>query len=221
MGNLRNFVTPLHLSTTRNYFARMADDKVNCMKIARKFEHDFWDGERRFGYGGYKYIPGRWRDVAKSLIKTYKLGPNSRVLDIGCGKGFLLHELLLLEPALKVTGIDVSNHAISSAPKSLEGCIFLHSADEHLKFNDQDFDLVISLGTLHNLKLHQLEIAIPEIQRVGKQGYIMVESYRTEIELFNLQCWALTCESFLDVNEWKWLFSTFKYSGDYEFIYFE
>ena len=221
MGNLRNFVTPLHISTSRNYFARMADNKVYCMNIARKFGLDFWDGERRYGYGGYKYIPGRWKQVAESLITTYKLGPNASVLDIGCGKGFLLHELLLIEPSLKVIGLDISEYAIASAPKTLEGSLFVHSADKQLTFNDNDFDLVVSLGTLHNLKLQQLEVALPEIERVGKQAYIMVESYRNELELFNLQCWALTCESFLDENEWSWLFNKFKYSGDYEFIFFE
>ena len=49
----------------------------------------------------------------------------------------------------------------------------------------------------------------------------MVESYRSEQEQFNLQCWALTCESFFDVDEWIRLFDRFGYTGDYEFIFFE
>ena len=64
-------------------------------------------------------------------------------------------------------------------------------------------------------------MALREIQRVGKQGYVMLESYRNEQELFNLQCWALTCESFFDTEEWVWLYNHFGYTGDYEFIFFE
>ena len=41
-----------------------------------------------------------------------------------------------------------------------------------------------------------------------------------EKELFNLQCWALTCQSFFSKDEWIWIFDEFGYKGDYEFIYF-
>jgi hypothetical protein len=80
---------------------------------------------------------------------------------------------------------------------------------------------VISLGTLHNLHIFELEVAVAEIERVGKHGYIMVESFRNELEMFNLECWALTAESLMDVDEWKWAYSRFGYTGDFEFIYFE
>jgi ubiquinone/menaquinone biosynthesis C-methylase UbiE len=86
---------------------------------------------------------------------------------------------------------------------------------------DKQFDLVISLGTFHNLHIHELEVAISEVERVGKQGYIMVESFRNELEMFNLECWALTAESIMDTDEWLWLYKKFGYTGDYEFIYFE
>ena len=82
------------------------------------------------------------------------------------------------------------------------------------------FDLVISLATLHNLKIFDLKIALQEIERLGKKKYIMLESFRNDQELFNLQCWALTCESFFSVKEWLLLYNNFKYSGDYEFIFF-
>ena len=107
MGQLRNFVTPLHQSTPRNYLDRMIDDKVTCMKVAKEYSADYWDGDRRYGYGGYKYMPGRWKPVAEALIGTYNLGPGSKVLDVGCGKAFLLQEMLLLEPELHVTGFDI------------------------------------------------------------------------------------------------------------------
>ena len=221
MGQLRNFVTPLHQATKRDYLARMVDDKIECMKIAKQYGEDYWDGDRRYGYGGYKYMPSRWKSVAEALIQTYKLGPGSKVLDVGCGKGFLLHEMLLLEPKLQVTGFDISAHGISCATDLTKPHLFLHQAQVKYPFKEREFDLVISLGTLHNLRLFDLKAALAEIERVGKQGYVMLESYRNEQELFNLQCWALTCESFFDKEEWIQLYLHFGYGGDYEFIYFE
>ncbi len=221
MGQLRHFVTPLHQATKRDYLARMVDDKVKCMKVAKEYGPDYWDGDRRYGYGGYKYMPGRWKPVAEALIKTYGLVAGSKVLDVGCGKGFLLHEMLLLEPELQVTGFDISEHGMNSSTDLVRSHLFLQQAQEPYPFADKEFDLVLSLGTLHNLHLFELKAALFEIERVGKQGYVMLESYRNEQELFNLQCWALTCESFFDEAEWIWLYKHFGYSGDYEFIYFE
>ena len=95
MGKLVNFVTSLHKATKRKYIDRMIDDKVNCMLKAKQYEYDYWDGDRRYGYGGYKYIPGRWKPVAEQLINNYNLNNESSILDIGCGKGYLLYELKL------------------------------------------------------------------------------------------------------------------------------
>lgn len=221
MGILRQFVTSLHTSTKRDYLARMVDDKVACMHKAKKYDLDYWDGDRRYGYGGYKFIPGRWKSVAKDLIDTYKLGPGSRVLDVGCGKGYLLYEMLQIEPQLIVTGFDISMHGLDNAHPDVKDKLFRYRAQDKLPFGDNEFDLVISLGCLHNLRVFELATSLPEIQRVGRSGYIMLESYRNELELFNLQCWALTCESFFDSAEWIWLYKHFGYFGDYEFIYFE
>ena len=221
MSQLRNFVTPLHKATSRDVLARMVDDKVACMLKAKEYEFDYWDGDRRFGYGGYKYLPGRWKPVAQALIDTYGLKAGSRVLDVGCGKGFLLYEMQLLEPGLEIVGFDISKHGLASVHPELKANLFLHRAQDPYPFEDKSFDLVISLATLHNLRIFELQTALSEIQRVGKQGYIMLESYRNEQELFNVQCWALTCESFFDQEEWIWLYKHFGYIGDYEFIYFE
>ena len=220
MGQLRHFVTPLHQASQRDLLARMLDDKVHCMAVAKQYGQAYWDGERRYGYGGYTYIPGRWRPVAQALVDTYKLGPGSKVLDVGCGKGYLLHEMLLLEPELIVSGFDVSDWGLGCAPDLVKPHLQLHSAQAPYPYGDQSFDLVISLGTLHNLRLPDLQRALPEIERVGRQAYVMLESYRNDQELFNLQCWALTCESFFDADTWVWLYQHFGYSKDYEFIYF-
>jgi len=221
MGKLVNITTSLHESSKREYLPRMVDDKANCMIIAKQYEKDYWDGDRRYGYGGYSYIPGRWKPVAEALIKNYKLTNDSSVLDVGCGKGYLLYEIKLLLPGLRVAGLDISEHGLADAPKEIKDSLIIHHAQDAYPFDDNEFDLVISLGCFHNLKVFDLEKALAETQRVGKQGYVMLESYRNELELFNLQCWALTCESFFDHEEWPWIYEKFGYTGDYEFIYFE
>ena len=221
MGELLNIVTPLHQMTKRDYIYRMTDDKVNCMLKAKEYELDYWDGDRRFGYGGYKYMPGRWKPVAQGLIQRYKLKPGSKVLDVGCGKAYLLYEMALLIPGLEIVGFDISMHGIADAQEEIRDKLFTYKAQDAYPWGDNYFDLVISLGCLHNLRIFELQTALREIERVGKSGYIMLESYRNEQELFNLQCWALTAESFFDTAEWIWLYRHFGYTGDYEFIYFE
>ena len=220
MGQLLNVVTPLHRRTARDYVARMVDDKVQCMVKAKEYGFDYWDGDRRYGYGGYRY-DGRWRPVAEHLIEHYGLEANARILDVGCGKAHLLHELKQLLPRAEVTGFDISAHGLADAPEPVRPHLFRYRAQDPYPWGDRHFDLVLSLGCLHNLRLFELESAVREIERVGRRKYIMVESYRNEQEQFNLQCWALTCESFFDTAEWIWLYRHFGYTGDYEFIYFE
>lgn len=221
MGKLLNIVTPLHKTTKRDYIERMVDDKVHCMLKAKEYEFDYWDGDRRYGYGGYKYIEGRWKPVAEALIETYNLTNDSKVLDVGCGKGYLLYEIKKLLPGVELAGFDISRHGLADAKEEIRDSLFRYRAQDRYPYGDNHFDLVISLGCLHNVRLFELETAVKEIERVGKNKYIMVESYRNEQELFNLQCWALTAESFFDTAEWIWLYNYFGYTGDYEFIYFE
>jgi ubiquinone/menaquinone biosynthesis C-methylase UbiE len=159
--------------------------------------------------------------VAELIIKNYNLTNNSSVLDVGCGKAFLLYEIKLLLPHIKISGFDISKHGLAQAKEEIKKNLFIQRAQDKYPFKDKEFDLVMSLGCLHNLRIFELKVALKEIERVGMQGYIMLESYRNEKELFNLQCWALTCESFFDQEEWIWIYKKFGYTGDYEFIYFE
>lgn len=198
----------------------MMGNKVECMGVARKYDKDFWDGKRRYGYGGYRY-DGRWEPVAKDLIKIYSLRDDAKILDVGCGKGYLLYEFKKFLPKSHIVGFDISSYAIENAQEEIKENLFVYNAQDPYLFKNKEFDLVISLVTLHNLHIYELKSALKEIERVGKDKYITIESYRNEEELFNLQCWALTCESFFKPQEWVWLFNEFGYTGDYEFIYFK
>lgn len=220
MGRLLNIYTPLHRRGKRDYLARMLNNKVECMRKAKEYEFDYWDGDRCYGYGGYQY-DGRWKVVAEQLVGIYALKSDATILDVGCGKGFLLYELKQLLPEANCIGIDISKHALACARDEVRDDLFLYRAQDPLPFGDNQFDLVVSLGCLHNLRLFELKSALAEIERVGQSAYVMLESYRNEQEMFNLQCWALTAESLLDTAEWIWLYSEFGYTGDYEFIYFE
>ena len=199
----------------------MVDEKVHCMLKAKEYEADYWDGDRRYGYGGYKYMEGRWEPVAEALIDAYNLSNDSKILDVGCGKAYLLYEIKKLLPEIEMVGFDISKHGLADAKEEIRDSLFLYRAQDRYPWGNDYFDLVISLGCLHNLRVFELETAVKEIERVGKQKYIMLESYRNEEEQFNLQCWALTAESFFDTAEWIWLYNHFGYTGDYEFIYFE
>ena len=221
MGTLKNFVSPTHKKTKRNYLKRMNDSKVVCMKVSKKYEYDYWDGNRRYGYGGYKFIAGYHTNLAKKLIKTYSLTNKSKILDLGCGKGFLIYEIKKILNDIKIIGIDISNYAKKNAKQEIKKYILKKNLKKKLNYKSNYFDLVLSINTLHNLKLEHLFNALKEIERVGKSKFICVESFRNEKEQFNLQCWALTAETIIDVESWRWIFNKSEYSGDYEFIYFE
>jgi SAM-dependent methyltransferase len=204
----------------RNIQKRREAKSPEAIAIAKQFGEVYFDGPREFGYGGYRY-DGRWSASARQLVDAYQLSPNSRILDVGCGKGFLLYEFTRLLPGCEVTGCDLSEHALADAKEEVRPRLFRHLAESPLPFADGSFDLAISLNTFHNLPLQDLKTALQEMERVAKHKYLVVESFRDEQELFNLQCWALTCESFFRPETWTWLFQEVGYTGDYEFIYFE
>lgn len=216
-----DFLSPLHKRTQRDYLGRVNEfPKAEATRIAREFGFDYWDGDRKYGYGGYHY-DGRWKAVAQALADHYQLQAGHTVLDIGCGKAFLLYELTQVVPGLKVTGIDISDYALAHAKEEVKP--FLHKANAlELPFDDQSFDFVFSLNTLHNLYCFELDQALREMERVGKGAkYLVVESYRNADEKVNLLYWQLTCESFYTPQEWEWWFEKTGYHGDHSFIYFE
>ncbi|WP_373840296.1 class I SAM-dependent methyltransferase [Methanospirillum sp.] len=216
-----DFITPLHKKTKRDYLGRVTGyPKAEAAKKARLFEYDYWDGDRNICYGGY-YYDGRHKPVAEAMIRHYNLTNDSVILDMGCGKGFLLYEFTQLLPGITVVGFDISQYALKNCKEEVKGDLIRGSAD-FLPFKSNSFDLVISITTLHNLYCYQMASALKEIERVSRDhAYIVVESYRNEEEKVNLLYWQVTCEGFYTPEEWVWWFDQTGYTGDYSFIYFE
>jgi SAM-dependent methyltransferase len=219
-----DFLSAVHKSTTRDYLARVNDPefpKAKAAEMAKKFDFDYWDGDRRINYGGYRYMPGRWIKVAEAMAKHYGIKAGDRILDVGCGKGFLMFDWTLAVPGVEVYGIDISSYAIANSKEEVRDRMQVANATE-LPFDTGSFDLVYSLNTLHNLHCYDLDKALREMQRVGRKNrYICVESYRNEVEKANLLYWQVTCEAFNTPEEWEWWFKTTGYQGDHSFIYFE
>ena len=219
-----DFMSILHKSTTRDYLARVNDPdypKAKAAKLAKMWDHDYWDGDRRINYGGYKYIEGRWEKVAMAMAEHYDLPKSPKILDIGCGKGFLLFDFLKVIPDAEIFGIDISKYAIKNAKEEIRDQLQLCNAT-NLPWPEDTFDLVISINTFHNLHNYELDPALREMERVGKSSkYICVESYRTEEEKANLLYWQVTCEAFCTPEDWDWWFQKTGYSGDHSFIFFK
>ncbi len=219
-----DLMSVLHKSTKRDYLARVNDKKFPKYKaatLAKKYDYDYWDGDRRINYGGYHYRPGYWTPIAEKMIKKYKLNNKSKVLDIGCGKGFLLYEIKKLLNSNTMFGVDISKYAIKNSHEGIKSDLKLSSSTK-LPFGDNYFDFVYSINTFHNLHIYDLEKSILELNRVSKRNkYICVESYRNEKEKSNLLYWQVTCETFFNPKEWEWFFKKNNYDGNYSFIYFE
>jgi SAM-dependent methyltransferase len=219
-----DFMSPLHKSTQRDYLARVNDPefpKPRAAELAKRFDFDYWDGDRRVCYGGYRYVPGRWEKVARLMARYYEIKPGDRILDVGCGKAFLLYDFTVAVPGIEVVGVDISDYAIAHSKEEVRDRLQVANAIS-LPFPDASFDLVISITTLHNLYCYDFEKALHEIERVGtRHKYICVESYRNEIEKANLLYWQVTCEMFCTPAEWDWWFAHTGYTGDHSFIFFE
>jgi protein-L-isoaspartate(D-aspartate) O-methyltransferase len=216
-----DFISQNHKKVKRDYIGRVNKiNKAEAALKAKKWDFDYWDGSRDINYGGY-YYDGRWEPIAKKIAEHYKLENGCKILDIGCGKGFLVYEFKKIFPNSEIIGLDISQYAIENSKTEIKSNLILGNAN-NLPFKENYFDLVISLNTLHNLYCFDLFQSLKEIERVGKKNkYICVESYRNENEKVNLLYWQVTCESFFTVDEWKWWFQKSNYTGDHSFIFFE
>ncbi len=191
---------------------RAAD--VSQQAVARRFGREYFDGDRTQGYGGYRY-DGRWVPIATRLAAHYGLRAGHRVLDIGCAKGFLLHDLKQAAPGIEVVGVDVSSYALEHAMEDVRGALVRGSADR-LPFADRSFDLVLAINVLHNLDRPRCIEAFREVERVARgDRFVQVDSWYNEEQRENLMKWVLTAVTFYEPDGWRALFAEAGYAGDY------
>ena len=185
-----------------------------------KFGKDYFDGKREYGYGGYYYNKKFFRKIAKEFIDHYKLNNKSKILDIGCAKGFLMYDLQYYLPRAEIRGIDVSKYCKLNALRSVKKYIKVGSC-ESLPFKDNYFDFVVSISTIHNLTEKKIPKAIKELIRVGKKNFfIRIKAYITQKEKKFINEWNIVAKSNLSRKKWIKLFKNTDYKGDYDFSKF-
>tara|TARA_B100000424_G_C22930998_1_gene495287 strand:- start:1469 stop:2122 length:654 start_codon:yes stop_codon:yes gene_type:complete len=201
--------------TKRNLKKRTEEKSSDVIKIARKFGRDFFDGHRKYGYGGFNYDKKYWRKVTQDLIRHYRLNDNSSVLDVGCGKGFMLYDFKKNLKNLRVYGIDISSYAIKNGKKEIKKYLKVGNAKK-LQFPDNSFDLVIAINTIHNLNKKDCAKALKEISRVSKKNsYIVLDAYKSESEKKKMLAWNLTGKTIMHRRKWISFLKKNKYQGDY------
>jgi len=201
--------------TRRNVDGRGQTKTEDDRRVARQFGREFFDGERRHGYGGFNYNARFWQPVVPTFREHFGLTGASSVLDVGCAKGFMLHDFARLIPGITVKGIDVSSYAIEDAIDDIKP--HLQVADARvLPFPDKSFDVVISINTIHNLPRDECGRALREIERVASKGaFVTVDAYRDDGERERMLAWNLTAQTIMHVDEWKAFFAQHGYRGDY------
>ena len=201
--------------TKRNLDERAASKTETDRAVARKFGEEFFDGERNHGYGGFNYHPRFWQPVIPTFKDYWKLEANSSVLDVGCAKGFMLYDLQQVIPGIKVSGIDISEYAITNAMEDMKPYLSTANAT-NLPFKDNSFDVVISINTIHNLEREECGKALQEIERVSRgNSFITVDAYRNKEEQLRMEAWNLTAKTIMSVEDWVVFFAKVGYTGDY------
>jgi len=199
----------------RDLNARLESKSEESRKIGRKFGFDYFDGDRKHGYGGFTYNPKFWQPVVPTIVEKYKLDNSSSVLDVGCAKGFFLHDLKLSCSDITIAGIDISEYAISNSLPDVKNFLNIGNATK-LPFQSNTFDFVISINTVHNLNREDCALALQEIERVTKgNSFITVDAYRNDEEKTRMEAWNLTALTMMSVDEWKDFFLEVGYSGDF------
>jgi len=201
--------------TKRNLKERIQQKTESVRRVAREFGFEYFDGDRNHGYGGFFYDAKYWSGVVQDIITEYGLDSDSRVLDVGCAKGFFLFDLKNALPGIEISGIDISSYAINSALPEIKSCLTVGSAS-NLPYPDNYFDFVISVNTIHNLDLNDCKKALTEIERVSKGfSFVTVDAYRNEEEKRRMEAWNLTALTMMSDSEWKVFFKDAGYTGDY------
>ena len=199
----------------RNLKERLENKTDSDRKIARRFGKQFFDGDRRYGYGGFNYSPRFWQPVVPTFVDYWKIGPGFKLLDVGCAKGFMLFDFLQIVEGIEVAGIDISDYAIENAISPVADFVQVANA-KSLPFEDNSFDGIISINTIHNLEIDECFQSIREIERVSKgNSFITVDAYSNSQEKERMMAWNLTAKTILSINDWKSLFNEAGYTGDY------
>ena len=184
-------------------------------RVARQFGEEFFDGDRLYGYGGYGYHPRFWTETVKRFRDHYQLPSDASILDVGCAKGFMLHDFKQLMPEARVEGIDISEYAIEAAIESMSPFVRVGNARQ-LDYPDASFDFVISINTVHNLPIEDCRQALREIQRVARHhAFVTVDAWRNEREEAAMRAWNITALTYMHVGDWKRLFEEVGYTHDY------
>lgn len=185
-------------------------------QLSRQFGKDYFDGDRMHGYGGYNYHPRFWTDTVALMREHYGLADDASILDVGCAKGFMLHDFQRLMPRARLAGVDISRYAIDNAKPEVKP--FLQVGDaRRLPFADHSFDLVTAINVVHNFELDECAQALLEIQRVAaRHAFIVVDAWRNEAERLALGDWGLTCLTAMHVDDWKAFFARIGYQGDFD-----
>jgi len=200
---------------TRDLTKRLENKTEKDINIARKFGKDFFDGDRRHGYGGFNYNPRFWEPVIPTFKNHWSLNEKSSLLDVGCGKGFMLYDLKRLIPGMKLKGVDISEYAIENGKDKIKKDLLVANVTD-LPFEDNSFDVVVSINTVHNLELDECGKALREISRVSKKySFITVDAYTNEKEKELMYGWNLTAKTIMSIDDWKIFFKKNDYTGDY------
>tara|TARA_B100000787_G_scaffold157784_1_gene134770 strand:+ start:2564 stop:3217 length:654 start_codon:yes stop_codon:yes gene_type:complete len=207
---LKNYPT-----SKRNLDKRLSEKSPEIVKIAREFGKEFFDGDRKFGYGGLTYHPKYWVNVVKDFVEYYKIKPDAKILDVGCAKGYMVYDFKRQYPGLEMHGVDISEYAIKNCHPEVKDNLQVGKA-ESLKFEDNYFDLVISINTVHNLELKDCVDSIKEISRVSKgNSFITVDAYNSDEEKERMFKWNLTAKTIMSTNDWKDTFKKIGYNGNF------
>jgi len=199
----------------RKVLERGSEKTEEDRRIARKFGVEFFDGDRRQGYGGFSYHPRFWQPVVPTLQSHFNLKAGDSLLDVGSAKGFMLHDLAELIPGLQVAGVDVSSYAIEHTIDKVKPYVQVADA-QALPFPDGSFDVVISINTIHNLERAECGKALREIQRVARRGaFVTVDAFRTPEEYERMMAWNLTAKTIMSTSDWEAFFAENGYTGDY------
>ena len=184
--------------------------------IASYRDKEFFDGNRNNGYGGFKY-DGRWKTIVEQICKEYNLNNKSSFLQIGCEKGFLLHDLKSFLPEAQITGLEKSSYARENSMETVKNCI-MNSDYTKFEFPDNKFDFILAIGVIYSLTLEDAIKCLKEIQRAGKgKSFINLASYKNENDYWLFKDWTVLGSLILQEDEWIEILKHCKYTGDYHF----